>query len=121
MSWLNFLFRYWVHDVVAARAAWDPCVECASDGEAFMKLLEPVVSYFGDSGADLGRELLALAESQRRLLINPLNLTSTEDVSQRNWMAYLQGIDAFADLENILAGIGCGGFGFGFGSDFALG
>lgn len=87
---------YWMNDVVAARAAWDPLLDVGDD-DALRMALQPVARALGEPAlADL---LTEIARAQRELLI--LGRTETlapSDVTRKNGQAYLQGFEAFDDL-----------------------
>jgi hypothetical protein len=99
-------FGYWLHDVVAARGAWDDPQQPNSLAAGFIKGLAPFTNLLGpEVGAAFGSFMVDFVESQRKLLINPLGLPAAE-VVELNGIGYLQGWDAFADLESIAASLG---------------
>ncbi len=88
---------YWLNDVVAARAAWDPLLDVSDGALALRAALAPVARALGEPA--LADVLADIAAAQRELLI--LGRTATlapADVTRRNGQAYLQGFEAFDDL-----------------------
>lgn len=97
---------YWINDVVAARGAWDPHVDAASDQEALRALLEPVVRPFGPV-ADQARDLIiATAAAQKDLLIDgKVGGTPPSEIVRRNGQAYLQGVETWDDVSDLGTGL----------------
>lgn len=88
---------YWVNDVVAARAVWQPQLDAPDATEALRRALAPVGRALGD--AAVVDVLVDIAEQQRALLIYGRTPTlNPADVVRRNGQAYLQGYEAFDDL-----------------------
>ncbi len=97
---------YWLNDVVAARASWQPYENEPSDEAALEKLLEPLVRVLGAAGPDARRSLLEVCRSQNDLLIHGrVNGATPSAIEKRNGIAYIQGWEAFDDLACSLDGI----------------
>jgi hypothetical protein len=89
---------YWLNDVVAARAAWNPHTELGDDA-AFAAALDPVVAPFGAVGEQLRAVLVEEAFDQRELLVHgTVNGVTPADLYKRTGQAYLQGWDAWDDV-----------------------
>lgn len=92
---------YWLNDLVAARAAWNPHSEAATDGEATVRIL---VDALGTGAEPLSRALVALAADQHRLLtLGQFGTTAPADVAKRNGQAYLQGWETWDDVSAMAA------------------
>lgn len=88
---------YWLNDVVAARAVWDPRLDVAEDAGALRAALEPLARALGEPA--IADTLVEIARAQRELLIYGRTATlAPVDVTRRNGQAYLQGFEAFDDL-----------------------
>ena len=93
---------YWLNDVVAARAAWNPHVEAPSDEAALRALLEPVVRPFGSASNDIRELLIETARRQRELLIEGrVGGVPPDDIVRRNGQAYLQGVETWDDVSDL--------------------
>lgn len=95
---------YWLNDVVAARASWNPDVpatEC--DDLAFRKLLSKVFASFGDASAALVDLVHEIAAMERHWLIRGANQPGEESFfEQLTGQAYLQGEDTLDDMARLL-------------------
>ncbi|KAJ3215531.1 hypothetical protein HDU67_000319 [Dinochytrium kinnereticum] len=97
---------YWMNDVVAARAAWDPKTSAPSPREAFVLSLWPIVRHLGSGLREQAESLLAdWAIAQKDLLI--LGKTSPDadaptKIQQRNGHGYLEGWDTWDDVSKLL-------------------
>ena len=97
-------FGYWVNDVVAARAAWNPQVEMG--GAAFARALDAVVAPFGPQTESVRSILLQQADQQERLLVRgEVNGVAPSTIYKRTGQAYLQGWDAWDDIGAMITGI----------------
>jgi hypothetical protein len=101
---------YWLNDVIAARAAWNPQLAAADDDEALRLALAPVVRPFGavaDRVADL---LVRTCREQLELLIEgKVSGKVPADIERRNGQAYLQGWETWDDvseLARLIPGLG---------------
>lgn len=93
---------YWINDVVAARAAWNPHADAASDEEALRALLEPVARPFGPASADLVDLIIDTATAQQDLLIEGrVGGVPPDDILRRNGQAYLQGAETWDDISDL--------------------
>ncbi|KNC48718.1 uncharacterized protein AMSG_00493 [Thecamonas trahens ATCC 50062] len=94
---------YWLHDVVVARAAYDPSLDIASDHAAFAEALRVPTAPFGSAQDDVIAWLMAMVEAETQLLIYG-NVTghifdgNDASVVKANGQAYLEGWDSFADI-----------------------
>jgi hypothetical protein len=88
---------YWLNDVVAARASWDPLLHVTDARAAFIETLRPLSRALGTT--QVAETLADAAIMQRELLIlGRVNGNEPVDVVRRNGQAYLQGVEAFDDL-----------------------
>ncbi|MFO0664147.1 MAG: hypothetical protein U0174_09350 [Polyangiaceae bacterium] len=95
---------YWLNDVAAARAAWNPHEEAQTDREATLRVLEPVARALGRDALEW---TLDVAESQHELLVlGKVGGAAPADIIGRNGMAYLEGFDAMADVAGLGESLG---------------
>lgn len=95
---------YWLNDVVAARAAWDPRDDALSDADAFADILREV--FVGSTDA-LVNALVGVAAHQHALLIlGQHGGAAPASVVRRNGQAYLQGFEAFDDVADLASDLG---------------
>jgi hypothetical protein len=93
---------YWLNDVVAARASWDPFQGGNTPAESMRNILAPLARVLGDSGAAIVDEVVDLASVQRAVLLyGDINGTRPDDVVRRNGIAYLTGVEAFDDVLDV--------------------
>ena len=86
---------YWLNDVVAMRAAWDPHVDLDEDA-ALHAILRPLARVLGDDVVDT---IIDTAFDQRELLDRGVvNGQAPSTVVRRHAQAYLQGFEAYDDL-----------------------
>jgi hypothetical protein len=98
---------YWLNDVVAARAAWNPHLEAPSDREALVSTLEPLRRALGAAGTDAVTWIADAADAQAALLVRgEVGGVAPRSVVQRNGMAYLEGFDAMADVASTGGNLG---------------
>ena len=87
---------YWLNDVVAARAAWQPYENEPTDDAAFAKLLADVLAPLGPGVA------AAIADTCRvehdLLVLGVVNGASPTSIIQRNGIGYLEGWDTWDDV-----------------------
>ncbi|KAJ3104074.1 hypothetical protein HDU97_009523 [Phlyctochytrium planicorne] len=98
---------YWMNDVIAGRAAWDPKASAPDSREAFIQSVYPVTRHLGSAQLQkTAAELLAdWVAVQRGLLILGKTDPSKEgpkDVHRRNGHAYLEGWDTWDDVSKLL-------------------
>lgn len=92
---------YWVQEVVAARAAWDPRTELDDDAALFAAF-DPIARPFGAAGPQVAALLVQLARAQHELLIEGrVDGVAPDDIVRRNGQAYLQGWEPFDDLTDL--------------------
>lgn len=94
---------YWLNDVVAARAAWQPFADEPDDEAAFRKALRPVVRPFGARADEVADLLVRTVEAQQDILIEGrVDGLPPANISMRNGQAYLEGWDSLDDLGDLL-------------------
>jgi hypothetical protein len=90
---------YWLNDVVAARAAWDPRLDVADERAAFAAVLGPVARALGAAAA---ARIVDVAFDQADLLIEGrVDGAAPSSIVRRSGQAYLQGVDAYDDLPDL--------------------
>ncbi len=95
---------YWLNDVIAARAAFDPHLESKSDAEAFKRMLGPLLQPLAPAAEELADLLVRIAEDQRALLIQGQVAGIKPDNIQRlNGQAYMQGWESFDDVNTLVS------------------
>lgn len=94
---------YWLNDVVAARASWNPHVE-ADDGRAAMHaILTPLEHVFGEAGPEIVDWINDVAEAERALLIGGrVGGQAPNEIVRRNGQAYLQGWETWDDVNTLI-------------------
>lgn len=101
---------YWLNDLVALRATWDPTRESASSEEALVKVLAPLARTLGAQGDDVIDEIVGLARDQRALLIyGRVEGVDPPTLDRLNGFAYLAGSEPFDDLAALADRIGIDG------------
>ncbi|MBN2527918.1 MAG: hypothetical protein JXR76_16130 [Deltaproteobacteria bacterium] len=90
---------FWLGDVVAARAAWNPMMEITDDDTAFVAQLENVLAPFDESAWPMAALVAQLAFAQRELLIwgNTKQAGESFD-SALAGQAYLQGVEPLDEM-----------------------
>jgi hypothetical protein len=100
---------YWLGDVMAARAVWDPHLELDDDA-ALDEALRPIVRPFGAAAEAARAALRALIADQHKLLVlGEVNGVRPADIAKRNGMAYLEGWEALQDVATQLRKTSLGG------------
>lgn len=90
---------YWLNDVIASAAAWNPHME-AGDDDAFRATIADV---FGDDSKALQELLLATAREQHALLIEGrVGGVAPKRVEYRNGQAYMQGFESWDDIASMV-------------------
>jgi len=90
---------YWLNDVAAARAAWNPHLETPSSAASLATILAPLSRALGESGPSTVTWINDVAQTQRDLLIDgKIAGVAPADIEHRSGIAYLEGFDAMADL-----------------------
>ncbi|MBC7532686.1 MAG: hypothetical protein H7318_14020 [Oligoflexus sp.] len=94
---------YWLNDVIASRAAWDPLLN-KTDAEALDQALQPFSSLFAEQEADVRKLLIDTIQMEKRLLmLGELAGKRPVNPEKRTGQAYLQGFDAWDDIANLLS------------------
>jgi hypothetical protein len=100
---------YWLNDVVAARASYDPETDAPSDLEATARILTKALP-FGAATKDLVDVVVRTARDQKDLLIDgKVNGHSPRDLRLRNGQAYLQGFETWDEIQAIAERFGIKG------------
>jgi hypothetical protein len=95
-------FAYWINDFITARAAWDPMMDMTHDN-ALLFMLNQFTRTFGRAQNEVTRILFLLIKDQRDLLIDgKINGQRPTKIVDRNGIAYLQGVDVWADVPHLL-------------------
>jgi hypothetical protein len=98
---------YWLNDVVAARAAYDPHGAAGSSRDALLAILAPVTRALGGAGPAAAAWIADVAQAQRNLLIlGEVNGAAPASIANLSGMAYLEGFDATADVGDLGASLG---------------
>lgn len=93
---------YWMNDVIAARAAWNPGSDTDNDAAAFEKALAPVVRPFGEAANDVAAWIVESVDANERLLIRgEVNGQPPAHIEKRNGQAYLQGWETWDDVSDL--------------------
>lgn len=93
---------YWLNDVVAARAAWDPRDRIEDEEMALRDLLSEVFASFGGAGEGLVDHVVETAKMQHELLIlGATNGRAPAEIDRRNGQAYLQGTETWDDVAEL--------------------
>lgn len=94
---------YWLNDVVACRAAWDPHASAATHDEALRAALRPVTRVAGPAAQALEDALVRAAREEHDLLtLGKVAGVAPASVEKRNAQAYLQGSDTWDELPSML-------------------
>jgi hypothetical protein len=98
---------YWLNDVVAARAAYNPHSEAGSSHDALVAVLAPVARALGDAGPATVKWIADLAVAQHTLLVQgQVNGVAPSSITDLSGIAYLEGFDATADVGDLGASLG---------------
>jgi hypothetical protein len=95
---------YWLNDVVAARASWDPLLN-QPDSDAFKMLLTSVFQNFGEIRQPLVELINETASAQAAWLIRGGNHGNEPFLPALTGQAYLQGEDTLDDLARLVSGV----------------
>jgi hypothetical protein len=98
---------YWLNDVVAARAAWDPFQGESTSTATMGRILSPLARVLGRGGSAVVAEVVALARKQHdELILGKVDGIAPTDIVRRNGFAYLAGTEAFDDVANLGTNVG---------------
>jgi hypothetical protein len=103
---------YWLNDLVATRANWDPHRDSTTPEGALTAMLAPLARALGPHGDDVVTEIVELARDQRDTLIYGRTTPGgapPETLDRLNGFAYLAGSEPFDDLATIADRIGVDG------------
>ncbi len=96
---------YWLNDVLAARAAWEPATGLSQD-LAFKSSLAPITRVFGAAGNDVANWIGEVVRAEQALLIDgKIAGSAPSSVVQRNGQAYLQGSETWDDVSKLAASL----------------
>lgn len=101
---------YWLNDVIAARAAWNPTpggkgLE-ASQRDALSAALSSALSPFGSAKKDVVTWIADVASAEQALLIEgKVNGSAPSKIDMRNGQAYLQGWETWDDVSKLGSGV----------------
>lgn len=98
---------YWLNDVVAARAAWNPHTEATSQEAALRTQLAPITKVFGAAQSDVTQWLVDVVSAEQALLIEgKVAGVAPASVVMKNGLGYLSGFDTWDDVSKTAAGAG---------------
>ncbi len=92
-------WAYWLNDVVAARAAFDPHLELADDRAAFRALLTDVLAPLGSESAAIVDWLDRVAAAEHGLLIAGEVAGNAPNESMLTGQGYMEGWDTWDDVS----------------------
>lgn len=93
---------YWLNDVLAARAAWQPELEAGNRDEALTRALAPITRVFGAAGPEATTWLVDVIRAEENLLIGgKVAGKSPDPIAMRNGQAYLQGWETWDDVSKL--------------------
>lgn len=96
---------YWLNDVIAARAAWDPGPTSASQIDALKGSLEKALRVFGPATKDVVSWIADVVQSEQELLIEgKVSGKAPKSIAMRNGQAYLQGWETWDDVSKLGTG-----------------
>lgn len=94
---------YWLNDVIAARAAWDPGPESARQADALKRGLGRALGVFGAAEDDVVGWISDVVAAEQALLIEgKVNGNAPANIEMRNGQAYLQGWETWDDVNKLL-------------------
>jgi hypothetical protein len=95
-------WAYWLGDVVAAQAAWDPMLEIPDDDDAFVAMLQKVLAVFEESAYAIATQLAEVAYTERDHLITGKNKANhhidSDFDSTLTGQAYLEGVEPLDEM-----------------------
>lgn len=93
---------YWLNDVIAARAAWNPHPAVKDDLDAYALSLHEALGSAGESREELVNQLVSISKHQRDILIyGKYKGFSPLTVVRKNGQAYVQGTETWDDVSDI--------------------
>ncbi len=97
---------YWLNDVVAARAAWNPHLEATSDEASFRAVLKPAMRPFGAAANEVETWLVDVIRAEYKwIILGEAKGKRPSTVAMRNGQAYLQGWDTWDDVGKFTLGL----------------
>ncbi|MBI4816895.1 MAG: hypothetical protein HY791_11585 [Deltaproteobacteria bacterium] len=98
---------YWLNDVVAARAAWNPMSLVSDERAALRQLVSRALSSFGPEKDQWADFWVRSAVAQEELLIEGrVNGVAPSDIEKRNGQAYLQGYETWDEVGELATSLG---------------
>lgn len=103
---------YWLNDLIAARAAWQPPENPANEAAQLQSLLSQSFLPYGEANEELAKLLKDTMDAQHRLLVlgQRTGQQAPVNVDLRNGMAYLAGQDAWSELGGMIRAAGLKGY-----------
>ncbi len=93
---------YWLNDVIAARAAWEPALAKRTQKDALIDSLGRVLRVFGGARDDVAAWISDVVTAEQALLIEgKVAGRAPESVEMRNGQAYLQGWETWDDVSKL--------------------
>jgi hypothetical protein len=94
---------YWLNDVIAARAAWNPRMSTGDHGDAFAQALEPAMRVFGAAAPEVTALIVDTVKAEQALLIEGrIKGSPPASIYQRSGQAYLQGSETWDDVSKLV-------------------
>ena len=93
---------YWLNDVAIASAMWNPRTDLSEDA-AFLYHLRHVQAVAGENAPKFTANLQAFTVAQHEtLILGQVGGKSPTNIDKHNGMAYMEGWDAFQDLDDLI-------------------
>lgn len=94
---------YWLNDLIAARAAYDPLLDIENEDEAFKKALKAITTHFPAIDDSLNALLFKIAKEEKDILIDgKVQGKTPTTIDKLSGMAYFEGWETFDDISNLL-------------------
>lgn len=92
---------YWLNDVIAARASWNPNYNNETSVEYMRIMLKDLLKNFGEVKDDLSDLIIDYAIAEENLLVlGKINGVGPDDINLRNGQAYMQGVETWDDVSD---------------------
>jgi len=97
---------YWLNDLIAARASWDPAIDIENEWDAFGHSLQPFLNILHPTIAEKFRDIMvSLTRSQLSILIygkiNGIESPALKGDTIHSGIAYLSGSDTWYDVPRM--------------------
>jgi len=94
---------YWLNDVIAARAAWNPRMATGDHAAAFAQALEPAMRVFGAAAPEVTALIVDTVKAEQALLIEGrIKGSPPASIYMRSGQAYLQGSETWDDVSKLV-------------------